>query len=143
MGARSRSPLVLEGRSHPAAPTTATAAISAVLGEPAARAAAHAEPRPRGRALPPNARPIRQAKDNDIVYFQLSGPSPAREGDGWLVAGQLGEPAAALLILPGERPSYGGQDLRSPTSAGSSGARPTTGSASARSARRAPASRSS
>jgi hypothetical protein len=64
--------------------------------------------------FPPNVRPIRQAKDNDAVYFQLSGPLPAREGDGWLIAGQLGEPPAALLILPGERPSYGGLDMRSP-----------------------------
>ena len=54
------------------------------------------------------------AKDNDAVYFQLTGALPAREGDGWLIAGQFGEPPVALLILPGERPSYGGQDMRSP-----------------------------
>ncbi|HWO24778.1 MAG TPA: hypothetical protein VNO30_38820 [Kofleriaceae bacterium] len=63
--------------------------------------------------FPPNVRLIKQAKDNDAVYFQLSGPVPAREGDGWQIAGQLGEPPTALLILPGERPSYGGQDMRS------------------------------
>lgn len=64
--------------------------------------------------FPPNVRPIKQAKDNDAVYFQLTGALPAREGDGWQIAGQFGEPPVALLILPGERPSYGGQDLRSP-----------------------------
>lgn len=62
--------------------------------------------------LPPNARPIKQAKDNDLVYFQLVGPSPAREGDGWLVAAELGDLPTAVLILPGERPSYGGHDMR-------------------------------
>ncbi|HWU88342.1 MAG TPA: hypothetical protein VN253_13745, partial [Kofleriaceae bacterium] len=64
-------------------------------------------------AFPPNVRPIKQAKDNDAVYFQLVGPSPSRDGDGWLVAAALGDAPVALLILPGERPSYGGQDLRS------------------------------
>lgn len=65
-------------------------------------------------ALPPNARPIKQAKDNDIVYFQLVGPYPARDGDGWLIGTQLYDAPVALLLLPGERPSYGGHDLRSP-----------------------------
>ena len=64
--------------------------------------------------FPPNVRPIKQAKDNDAVYFQLAGPLPAREGDGWLIATQLYDLPIALLILPGERPSYGGHDMRSP-----------------------------
>jgi hypothetical protein len=65
-------------------------------------------------ALPPTAKPIKQAKDNDIVYFQLVGPTPARDGDGWLIGTQLYDVPIALLLLPGERPSYGGHDLRSP-----------------------------
>jgi hypothetical protein len=69
---------------------------------------------PAAGGFPPNVRPIKQAKDNDAVYFLLVGPPPARDGDGWLVAEQLGDLPVALLILPGERPSYGGQDLRSP-----------------------------
>ena len=94
----------------PPPPSASSASSASPLPEPPP-VPSHA---PAAAPLPPGGRPIRGAKDNDIVYFQLSGPSPAREGDGWLVAGQLGEPAAALLILPGERPSYGGQDLRSP-----------------------------
>jgi hypothetical protein len=64
--------------------------------------------------FPPGVRPIKQAKDNDAVYFQLAGPLPARDGDGWLIADRLYDLPVALLILPGERASYGGQDLRSP-----------------------------
>jgi hypothetical protein len=64
--------------------------------------------------LPPGVKPIKQAKDHDLVYFQLVGPTPANEGDGWLVGAQLHDAPAALLILPGERPSYGGQDMRTP-----------------------------
>jgi cell division septation protein DedD len=69
---------------------------------------------PAGGGLPPNARPIKGAKDNELVYFQLVGPTPARDGDGWLIANQLGDLPVALLVLPGERPSYGGQDMRAP-----------------------------
>jgi hypothetical protein len=63
--------------------------------------------------LPPGARTVGVARDNDAVYFQLVGPSPTSEGDGWQVADQLGSPTVLVLNLPGERPSYGGQDLRS------------------------------
>jgi hypothetical protein len=79
------------------------------LADPLAAAPGHV---PAAGPLPAGARPIRQAKEGDAAYFQLAGPPPAAEGDGWLVAGQLGEPPAARLILPGERPSYGAQDLR-------------------------------
>ena len=64
--------------------------------------------------LPSGARTIGVARDNDAVYFQIVGPSPVTDGDGWLVADQLGSPAVALMNLPGERPSYGGQDMRVP-----------------------------
>ncbi|TMQ18380.1 MAG: hypothetical protein E6J90_20405 [Deltaproteobacteria bacterium] len=63
--------------------------------------------------LPPGARTVGVARDNDAIYFQIVGPSPISEGDGWQVADQLGSPTALVLNLPGERPSYGGQDLRS------------------------------
>jgi len=62
--------------------------------------------------LPSGARTISVARDHDAVYFQIVGPSPVADGDGWLVADQLGSPAVALMNLPGERPSYGGQDMR-------------------------------
>lgn len=64
--------------------------------------------------LPSGARTISVSRDNDAVYFQIVGPPPVTEGDGWLVANELGDVPFALLALPGERPSYGGQDMRAP-----------------------------
>ncbi|MBA3395081.1 MAG: hypothetical protein H0T89_20710 [Deltaproteobacteria bacterium] len=62
--------------------------------------------------LPSGARTITVSRDNDAVYFQIVGPAPARDGDGWLVANELGDTPFALMTLPGERPTYGGQDMR-------------------------------
>lgn len=62
--------------------------------------------------LPQGARTITVAKDGDAVYFQLVGPAPISEGDGWPVANELGDKPYALLSMPGERPTYGGQDMR-------------------------------
>jgi hypothetical protein len=64
--------------------------------------------------LPSGARTISLAKDGDAVYFQIVGPAPVNEGDGWPVADELGNPVFALMNLPGERASYGGQDMRQP-----------------------------
>jgi hypothetical protein len=65
--------------------------------------------------LAPGSRTISVAKDNDAVYFMLTGPKqPVLPGEGWPVADELGDPVFALLNLPGERPSYGGQDFRTP-----------------------------
>ncbi len=64
--------------------------------------------------LPGGARTISVAKDGDAVYFHIVGPAPTREGDGWQVADELGNPTFALMNLPGERASYGGQDMRQP-----------------------------
>ena len=64
--------------------------------------------------LAAGARTISVARDNDAAYFQIVGPPPVTEGDGWLVADELGDTPVALLALPGERPSYGGQDMRAP-----------------------------
>jgi hypothetical protein len=62
--------------------------------------------------LPPGARTASVARDNDLVYFQIVGLPPATDGDGWQVADQLGSPTVLVMNLPGERPSYGGQDMR-------------------------------
>ncbi len=64
--------------------------------------------------LIPGARPITLAKEGDIAYFQLVGRAPTTEGDGWPVANQLGDRVYAYLVFPGERPSYGAQDMRTP-----------------------------
>lgn len=64
--------------------------------------------------LPQGARTISLAKDNDAVYFMVTGKPPAIDGEGWPVANELGDPVFALLNLPGERPSFGGQDFRTP-----------------------------
>jgi hypothetical protein len=64
--------------------------------------------------LPSGARTITLARDGDAVYFQIVGPAPANEGDGWQVADELGDTTFALMNLPGERASYGGQDMRQP-----------------------------
>lgn len=64
--------------------------------------------------LPQGARTISVAKDNDAVYFMVTGKPPAVDGEGWPVADELGDPVYALLNLPGERPSFGGQDFRTP-----------------------------
>jgi hypothetical protein len=62
--------------------------------------------------LPPAARTASVARDGDAIYFQIVGPSPTVDGDGWQIADQLGSPTALVMNLPGERPSYGGQDMR-------------------------------
>ncbi len=67
-----------------------------------------------GGSLPAGAHTISVAKDNEATYFQIVGPAPVRDGDGWLVANELGDVPVARLLLPGERPSYGGQDMRAP-----------------------------
>ncbi len=45
-----------------------------------------------------------------IVFEVVSGPH--QRGDGWTIAGRSHWPAAAVLELPGDEESYGGQDLR-------------------------------
>jgi len=65
--------------------------------------------------LAQGSRTISVAKDGDAVYFMLTGPNqPEMPGEGWPVADELGNPIYALLNLPGERPSFGGQDFRTP-----------------------------
>lgn len=65
--------------------------------------------------LAQGSRTISVAKDGDAVYFMLTGPNqPVMPGEGWPVSDELGDPTFALLNLPGERPSFGGQDLRTP-----------------------------
>jgi hypothetical protein len=64
--------------------------------------------------FPPGARTISVARDNDLVYFTVNGRPPAIDGEGWPVSNELGDPVFALLNLPGERPSFGAQDFRTP-----------------------------
>lgn len=64
--------------------------------------------------VPTGSRTISVARDNDLVYFTVNGRPPAIDGEGWPVSDELGDPVFALLNLPGERPSYGGQDFRTP-----------------------------
>jgi hypothetical protein len=76
-------------------------------------------PQPPGHTLvtgnfPPGVKRISVGNPNDLVYFQVVGYPPTVDGDGWPVADELGNPVVALLVLPGERASYGAQDMRTP-----------------------------
>ena len=62
--------------------------------------------------LPNGARPISLAKEGDAAYFTVLGAPPFADGDGWQVADELGNPVYALLNMPGERASFGAQDMR-------------------------------
>ena len=62
---------------------------------------------------PSGARMVSFARDNDVIYFQVVGV-PKHPGDGWKIADELGNPPVAVLMLPGEQPSYGSIDLRTP-----------------------------
>jgi len=53
-----------------------------------------------------------KAKDGDRVAFTVV-EKPLREGDGWGAATERYGQLLAYVRLPGERPSYGGHDLRS------------------------------
>lgn len=64
--------------------------------------------------LPYGARTITIAKEGDAAFFAVVGPPPQNDGEGWPVANELGDPVYGLLTLPGERASYGAQDMRSP-----------------------------
>jgi hypothetical protein len=60
---------------------------------------------------PGGTRPVTKPKEGGTISFQVL-TLPRRPGEGWKVADELGDPIAAILMLPGERPSYGGHDLR-------------------------------
>ena len=62
--------------------------------------------------LPNGAKTISLAKEGDAAYFTVIGTPPFADGDGWQVADELGNPVYALLNLPGERASFGAQDMR-------------------------------
>ena len=61
--------------------------------------------------MPAGTRPVTRPKDGGTISFQILS-LPRRDGEGWKVADELGDPVSAILMLPGERPSYGGHDLR-------------------------------
>ena len=65
--------------------------------------------------LPPNARPISLAKQGDAAYFAVVGSPPILDGDGWLIADAPRGLPLALINMPGERASFGGQDFRAPS----------------------------
>ena len=75
-------------------------------------------PSPPGHTIqsgPPPAgwKPISKGKDGGVITFGVI-RAPTGEGDGWLVGDDsFGQPFA-YLYLPGERPSFGGHDLRQP-----------------------------
>jgi hypothetical protein len=60
---------------------------------------------------PSGTQPISLAKDNDLVRFTIV-EVPFNAGDGWKVADELGDPAVAILFLPGDQASYGSLDMR-------------------------------
>jgi hypothetical protein len=67
-----------------------------------------------GTGAPPSGwKPISKGKDGGIVTFGVVRTATG-EGDGWLVGDDSFSPPFAYLYLPGERPSYGGHDLRQP-----------------------------
>ena len=64
--------------------------------------------------IPSGSRTISVGREGDLVYFTVNGRPPAIDGEGWPVSDELGDPVYALLQLPGERPSFGAQDFRTP-----------------------------
>ncbi|HSN28157.1 MAG TPA: hypothetical protein VLT45_17850 [Kofleriaceae bacterium] len=64
--------------------------------------------------FPAGVKRISLAKEGDAAYFTVVGAPPTVDGDGWPVADELGNPVVGLLVLPGERASYGAQDMRTP-----------------------------
>ena len=61
--------------------------------------------------VPAGSHPVSAAKDDGVITFQVVGVA-AHDGDGWLIADENGNPPVALLTLPGERATFGGDDLR-------------------------------
>jgi hypothetical protein len=64
--------------------------------------------------IPSGARTISVGREGELVYFTVNGRPPAIDGEGWPVSDELGDPVYALMQLPGERPSFGAQDFRTP-----------------------------
>jgi hypothetical protein len=52
-----------------------------------------------------------KAVEGDLVAFTVR-EKPVREGDGWAASNERWGEIVAYIRLPGERPSYGGHDLR-------------------------------
>ena len=52
-----------------------------------------------------------RGKDGGVIVFGVV-HSAAADGDGWVIGDDSFSPPIANLRLPGERPSYGGHDLR-------------------------------
>ncbi|HVK78697.1 MAG TPA: hypothetical protein VM734_35600 [Kofleriaceae bacterium] len=56
-------------------------------------------------------RPASKPQDGGVIVFGVIRAAPA-PGAGWLIGDDSFSPPAATLLLPGERSSYGGHDLR-------------------------------
>lgn len=61
--------------------------------------------------VPSGYRAVSHGKDGGVIVFGVI-RAPAGEGDGWLIGDDSFGAPVATLTLPGERPSYGGHDLR-------------------------------
>ena len=61
--------------------------------------------------MPSGSRAVSHGKDGGVSVFGVI-RAPAGEGDGWLIGDDSFGAPVATLTLPGERPSYGGHDLR-------------------------------
>lgn len=64
-------------------------------------------------APPEGAEPVSQRTTPGDILFQVRAV-PAEPTDGWEIADRSSDEPVARLLLPGERPSYGAQDYRSP-----------------------------
>jgi len=63
-------------------------------------------------ADPPGKRKLPdKVKDGELMEFTVK-RRPPRTGDGWAITSERGSELMAYLLLPGERASYGGHDLR-------------------------------
>ncbi len=54
-----------------------------------------------------------KVKEGEIMQFTVK-KKPLRSGDGWAISDEVHGELLAYLVLPGERASYGGHDLRTP-----------------------------
>lgn len=62
---------------------------------------------------PPGWKSLDKAVDGAAITFAVM-RTPVQVGDGWLIRADNYMGGTATLLLPGERPSYGGHDLRQP-----------------------------
>lgn len=64
-------------------------------------------------SAPAGTRQVSFARGEEWIYFQVVAV-PKRPGDGWKIANELGDSPVGVILLPGERRSFGGLEMRSP-----------------------------